>query len=189
VDFNVGGEGFGADVGFGFGLFGEVGGGDLQAIEHQASAFWVELVGGEAGEDEAEGDLDGGTVFGRGEGELSGIPPLGRCSCPKDGAPLVGEWGAAGGSVCLVEVAEGLGVEGRGFAAAAFGEDVAALEADGFGCDFGYGVPLLWGIGKIFKTNRLYTNDGWGLMGGGRWSKGMSRGLKPGLVGGLKWPD
>jgi hypothetical protein len=38
-------------------------------------------------------------------------------------------------------VAERLVAEAFGAAAAAFGEDVAALEMMGFGCDFGHGSP------------------------------------------------
>jgi hypothetical protein len=61
----------------------------------------------------ADGELDGGAVFG----------------CRKsEGFGVVG-FGLAGWAVGLVEVTERLGVEAGGFAAAAGGEDVAALEA------------------------------------------------------------
>ena len=64
------------DLFYGFGLFdflaaglgglgfGEVEAGDLEAIEEEAGAAWVDVVGGDALEDFADGGLDGGTVFG-----------------------------------------------------------------------------------------------------------------------------
>ena len=45
----------------------EIGAGDLEAVEEEAGAAWVESVGGEALEDEADGELDGGAVLGDGE--------------------------------------------------------------------------------------------------------------------------
>jgi hypothetical protein len=99
--------------GVGFLLFGEVERGDLEGVEEQAGAARGEGAGGELFDDGADGELDGGTVFGHGEGE---------------GLRVVG-FGFAGWAVGLVEVAEGLVVEAGGFAAADFGEDVAALEA------------------------------------------------------------
>ena len=59
-------DGFG---GFGGGGFGQVEGGDLEAVEEQAGAFGVDVVGGDAAQDLADGDLDGGAVFGVGECE------------------------------------------------------------------------------------------------------------------------
>jgi hypothetical protein len=44
--------------------FGEVEAGDLEAIEEEAGAAWVDVVGGDALEDFADGGLDGGAVFG-----------------------------------------------------------------------------------------------------------------------------
>ena len=49
---------------FGDGLFGEVEAGDLEAIEEEAGAAWVDVVGGDALEDFADRGLDGGAVFG-----------------------------------------------------------------------------------------------------------------------------
>jgi hypothetical protein len=49
---------------FGGWLFGEVEAGDLEAVEEQASAAWVDVVGGDALEDFADGGLDRGAVFG-----------------------------------------------------------------------------------------------------------------------------
>ncbi len=51
------------------GGFGEVDAGDLEAVEEEAGAFGVDVVGGEAAEDFADGELDGGAVFWLGEGE------------------------------------------------------------------------------------------------------------------------
>ena len=99
-------------------LFGQVEGGDLEAVEEQAGAAGVEVVGGDALEDLADGGLDGGAVLGEGqvEGGAAGAA----------GARVGG--GAAGGVVVVAEVL----VAERGAAAAvAVGEDVAALEAFG----------------------------------------------------------
>ena len=83
-----------------------------------AGAAGVELVLDDAGEDFADRELDGGAVLGHGEGEgsLAGAA-----------AAQLGD-GFAGG---VVEVAEGFAAERGRAAAAAFGEDVAALEAFG----------------------------------------------------------
>ena len=59
-------DGFGLGVGGGFG---KVRGGDLQAVEEEAGAFGVKGVGGEAAEDLADGELDGGAVVGLGQGK------------------------------------------------------------------------------------------------------------------------
>jgi hypothetical protein len=47
------------------GGFGEVEAGDLEAVEEEAGAARVDLVGGDALEDFADGGLDGGAVFGQ----------------------------------------------------------------------------------------------------------------------------
>ena len=52
---------------------GEVVAGDLEGVEHEAGAAGVEFGGGEAFEDVAEGGLDGGAVFGPGNGEAGGL--------------------------------------------------------------------------------------------------------------------
>ncbi len=62
--------------GFGDG-FGEVDAGDLEAVEEEAGAFGVDVVGGEAAEDFADGELDGGAVFGLGEGEAGAATAAG----------------------------------------------------------------------------------------------------------------
>ncbi len=112
-------DGFGVDaVGAGF-FFGQVEAGDLEAVEEQAGAAGVEVVGGDALEDEADGGLDGGAVFG--EGELEGVG--------------LGEdvLAAAGGVVVVAEV---FVAEADGGAAVSVGEDVAALMALGVGHGF-----------------------------------------------------
>jgi len=59
------GDFFDGGLGFGFGVgFGEVLAGDLEAVEQEAGSFGVEIVGGQALEDFADGVLDGGAVFG-----------------------------------------------------------------------------------------------------------------------------
>jgi len=63
-DFGYGLFGFLAGGGLDGGWFGEVQGGDLQAVEEQAGAARVEGVFGYAGEDFADGVLDGAAVFG-----------------------------------------------------------------------------------------------------------------------------
>ncbi|QNI36016.1 hypothetical protein [Edaphobacter albus] len=45
----------------------EIGAGDLESVEEEAGAARVDVIGGEALEDEADGELDGGAVFGDGE--------------------------------------------------------------------------------------------------------------------------
>ena len=49
--------------------FGQVEAGDLEAVEEQAGAAGVDVVGGDALEDLADGGLDGGAVFGQGQVE------------------------------------------------------------------------------------------------------------------------
>jgi hypothetical protein len=114
------------------GLAGQGADGDLEAEDEEAGALGVELVGGDAGEDLRDGELDGGAVFedGQGEGFERGL---------RGGA----DDGAAGGMMVEAEV---LAAQGGAAAAAAAGEDVAALEARldglGFGLEFGlHGLP------------------------------------------------
>jgi hypothetical protein len=123
----VGGDLFNDFDGFGFGVavrggFGEVEAGDLEAIEEQAGATRVDVVGGDAAKDFADGLLNGGPVFG--EGQVEGGAA---------GAALarVGDR-AAGGVVVVAEVFLAQAWAG---AAMAVGEDVTALVL--FGCFFG----------------------------------------------------
>ncbi|HTD95536.1 MAG TPA: hypothetical protein VK627_01350 [Edaphobacter sp.] len=148
VEFGAGGEGAEGGVGFdvfdeggfrafeaglavaggagGLGVAGQVEAGDLEAVEQEAGALGVDLVGGDAEQDLADGDLDGGAVLGHGEGEV-GLA-----------GAAVGEVldGAAGG---VVVVAKLFVAKAWAAATVALGEDVAALEAlGGVGHD---GIP------------------------------------------------
>jgi hypothetical protein len=44
--------------------FGEVEAGDLEAVEEEAGAAGIDVVGGDALQDLADGGLDGGAIFG-----------------------------------------------------------------------------------------------------------------------------
>jgi hypothetical protein len=104
--------------------FGEVEAGDLEAVEEEAGAAGVDVVGGDAAEDLADGGLDGGAVLGHGEVEAgAAAAALAR----------VGERTAGG----VVVVAKFFSAEAGAAAAASVGEDVAALVAPG--C-VGFGV-------------------------------------------------
>ncbi len=107
--------GLGFAVGFfcgGLG-FGEVEAGDLEAVEEEAGAAGVDVVGGDALEDFTDGGLDGGTVFG--EGQVEGGAAAAALARVCDGL--------AGG---VVVVAELLLAEAWAGAAVSVGEDVAA---------------------------------------------------------------
>lgn len=113
--------------------FGQVEAGDLQAVEKETGAARVDLVGGDAAQDFADGLLDGGAVFRVGEREAGLRTRLSRCAA-KTGHPVARLDGAAR---VVMEVAETFGTfgaaKGRAAAAAAVGKDVAALEASGLG--------------------------------------------------------
>jgi hypothetical protein len=102
--------------------FGEIEAGDLEAVEQEASAARVDFVGCDALEDMADGGLDGGAVFGQRQIEsAAAAAALAR----------VGD-GFSGG---VVVVAELLLAQAWAGAAAAVGEDVAALVLFGLvGC-------------------------------------------------------
>jgi hypothetical protein len=119
-------------------LFGEVEAGDLEAVEEQAGVPRVELFGGEALEDESDGGLDGGAVFG--EGELERVVGLG-----------LGATGATASGV--VVVAEVFVAQADGSATVSVVEDVAALKAPGF-FGFGHGLPL-----GIFWSKDIEINE------------------------------
>jgi hypothetical protein len=107
----------GGAFGFGLGFGGwQVGACDLEAVEEQAGAPGVERVGGEAGEDFGDGELDGGAVF-----EVSheeGFLP---------GAAVAEVFHRA--AILVVKIAEIFFLECGRAAAAAGSEDVTALEA------------------------------------------------------------
>ena len=113
------GGGFFDDFGLGGLGFGEIEAGDLEAVEEEAGAAGVDVIGGDALEDLADGVLDGGAVFG--ERDLEG-------GAAGSTGVAVGR-GFAGGVVVVAEV---FAAEARAAAAVAVGEDVAALVT--FGC-------------------------------------------------------
>jgi hypothetical protein len=127
---DAGAPGF-AVVRLGFGV-GEIEGGDLEAVEEESGAAGVDLVGGDAAEDLADGDLDGTTILGEGQVE-GGLVALADLGFP------FWDWAA----IFVVVVAEVFVAERWAATAVARGEDVAALEAwfgDGFGRHVG-GAP------------------------------------------------
>jgi len=135
ADERLGGDGF---DGLGGGLLllaeGEVGTGDLEAVEHRAGELAVDVSSGEAAEDVEEGDLDGGAVVDGLHGE---------------DADAAGERGVRQAGAVVV-VAEVLRTQGRRAAAAAIGVDVAAeITAAGVvlggGGVHGVGYPLYFG--------------------------------------------
>ena len=120
-----------SDLGDDFGgWFGGVGfrqveAGNLKTVEEQTGAARVDFVGGDAAEDFADGLLDGGAVFGVWKVES-------RLAALAGGGVLDG---AAGVVVVVAEAFGAFGAaDGWASAAAAVGEDVAALELFGLGC-------------------------------------------------------
>ena len=112
----------------------------MQAVEEEAGAAGVDFVAGDAAEDFADGELDGGAVFGHGEVKVGLV-----------GLALA--WilhRAAGGVVVVAEV---FGAEAWAAAAVAVGEDVAALVAFWFGH---WCTPPWDTLGvKVFEINGL----------------------------------
>ncbi len=103
----------------GFGRFPggrQVAAGDLQAVEEQAGTFGVEGVGGEAGEDLGDGELDGSAVL-----------QVAQEECFLSGAPVAEVFHRA--AILVVKIAKFFLFECGRAAAAAGSEDVTALEA------------------------------------------------------------
>jgi hypothetical protein len=122
---------------FGFGVL-KVDAGDLEAVEEEAGAFGVDLVARDAGEDFADGELDGGVVFEDGQVEVWGR--------------LGASGGFAGG---VVVVAERFAAKRGAAAAVSVGEDVSALIA------FHGGIPPGCTCGpKVFKKEDLSLDFG-----------------------------
>ena len=94
--------------------FREIEAGDLEAVEEEAGAAGVDVVGGDALEDLADGGLDGGSVFG--ERQVEGGAAAAALARVCDGL--------AGGVVVVAELF--LAEAGAG-AAVSVSEDVAAL--------------------------------------------------------------
>ena len=102
--------------------FGEVEAGDLEAVEEQAGAARVDVVGGDAAEDFADGGLDGGAVFRQGQVECGATAATPVRVCDRLAS-------------VVVVVAEFFLAEAWTGAAVSVGEDVAALVLFGcFGC-------------------------------------------------------
>jgi hypothetical protein len=128
---------FGPGVAVGGG-FGEVEAGDLEAVEEQAGAAGVDVVGGDAAEDFSDGVLDGGPVFGQGQVEGGAAA-----------STLLGvDDGFSGGVVVVAEV---FSAQAGAAAAVAVGEDVAALVLFGVWCGVLHGcIPLPCKVCKVF---------------------------------------
>jgi hypothetical protein len=120
------------------GGFGEVEAGDLEAVEEEAGAAGVDVVGGDAAEDFADGLLNGGAVFGKGkvEGGAAASALLG-----------VGD-GFSGGVVVVAEV---FSAQAGAAAAMAVGEDVATLVLFGGWCSVLHG----WGPSPVKSVQSL----------------------------------
>jgi hypothetical protein len=98
--------------------FGEIDAGDLEAVEEEAGAAGVDVVGGDAAEDFSDGVLDGGAVFWQRQVEGGATASalawvFDRLACG------------------VVVVAELFAAEAWAGAATSVGEDVAALVFDG----------------------------------------------------------
>jgi hypothetical protein len=122
-------DGFGPGVAVGR-WFGQVEAGDLEAVEEEAGAAGVDVIGGYAAEDFSDGMLDGGTVLRQRKVESgSATSALLR----------IGDRFSGG----VVVVAEVFSAQARAAAAVAVGEDVAALVLFGVWCGVFHGwVPL-----------------------------------------------
>jgi hypothetical protein len=138
------GRGFGGGLGFG-----QVEAGDLEAIEEEAGAARVDVVGGDALEDFSDGGLDCGPVFWQRQVE-------GRAAA----AALF--WVGDGLSRGVVVVAELFLAEAGAGAAASVGEDVAALVL--FRC-FGGVLHSPSPRGTFFVQSLRKTRDRSGLSG------------------------
>ena len=122
-------DGFGPGVAVSRG-FGEIEAGDLEAVEEEAGAAGVDVIGGDAAQDFSDGVLDGGTVLRerKVEGGAAASPLL-----------RVGD-GFSGGVVVVAEI---FSAQAGAAAAVAVGEDVAALVLFGGWCGVLHGwVPL-----------------------------------------------
>ncbi|MGD0446822.1 MAG: hypothetical protein ABSA39_23035 [Edaphobacter sp.] len=122
--------------------FGEVETGDLEAVEEKAGAAWVDVVGGDALQDLADGVLDGGAVFR--ERQVEGAAAAAALA-------RVGDGFASG----VVVVAEVFSAQAWAGAAVTVGEDVAALVL--FGCFVGvvHRSPTGFFLCKVFGIKEL----------------------------------
>lgn len=143
--FGLGGEG-------GLTAAGQVVGGDLEAVEEQTGGAVIERALGDAVEDLADGELDGGPVFGDGEGEGFGGGDFGARGDARGGWPAVG----------VVVEAKIFFAQGGGAAAVTIGEDVAALEAFGWSVH-GVDLPREWGAMLLVRLRWRSVVEGPGL--------------------------
>jgi hypothetical protein len=146
----VGGDFFDDFGGFGFGVvlgcgFGQVETGDLEAVEEQAGAAGVDVVGGDAAENFADGKLNAGTIVGIGERKVEG-------GAAASALLRVGDGFSRG----VVVVAEVFSAQAGAAAAVAVGEDVATLVLfDGFGCVLHGLSPRGTFLCKVFQRKDL----------------------------------
>jgi hypothetical protein len=123
--------------------FWEVEAGDLETVEEETGAAGIDFVGGDALEDFADGLLDGGSVFGERQVEAGAA-----------GAALL--WVGDGPSGGVVVVAELFVAQTWAGAAAAVGEDVAALVLFWrFGCVLHWSPPRVLFLCKVFGGKGL----------------------------------
>jgi hypothetical protein len=143
--YRLGFGAFGVVVAACFGLgFGEVEAGDLEAVEEQAGAARVDVVGGDALQDLADGVLDRGAVFRQRKMESGAA------------APALA-WVGDGFSRGVMVVAEVFSAQAWTGAAASVGEDVAALVLFDFAwCGVLHGCsPIPSNLCKVFKIKDL----------------------------------
>ena len=136
---------------------GTVSGGDLEAVEEEAGALGVDLVGGEGAEDFGEDDLDGAAVFEQGQGDGRGLRRGGGGSVGYGFGGRDARISAAG---LKVEVAEAVSADGDGAAFLSAGTDVLALVVGGVLGDWhGYPPPPPLGGLVLFVFNTLAGDD------------------------------
>ncbi len=112
----MGGDLFDDFGGFGFRGFEEVEAGDLEAVEEEAGAAGVDVVGGDAAENFADGKLNAGTIVGIGKRKVEGGAAAAALLRAGDGF--------SGGVVVVAEV---FSAEAGAAAAVAVGEDVGGI--------------------------------------------------------------
>ena len=136
----MGGDLFDDFGGFGFRGFEEVEAGDLEAVEEEAGAAGVDVVGGDAAENFADGKLNAGTIVGIGKRKVEGGAAAAALLRAGDGF--------SGGVVVVAEV---FSAQAGAAAAVAVGEDVAALVLFGCWC----GVLHGWGPSPVKSVQSL----------------------------------
>jgi hypothetical protein len=138
----VGGDLFNDFDGFGFGVavrggFGEVEAGNLEAVEEQAGAAGIDVVGGDAAKDFADDKLNAGAIVEIGEWDFEGGVAAATLA-------RVGDRAAGG----VVVVAEVFSAQAGAAAAVAVCEDVTAL-------------VLFWCVGSGVDDGVLHVSPHW----------------------------